>query len=155
MARAEGPAGEVHAVRSRSERSDVYSMWQISEPVGSGRARATKSRDGAEAPEQFKEGRHPRSACPEPTPLTRPTHTVPKSRGLEEQLGGGNLPWHGASIPPNCSGYPSRTLRYGCRSKTQALGLGKGDGSWCGGPRDLDRLHLDGRLEANRSIISW
>ena len=71
----EAPAGAVHAARSRSERSDVYSMWQTQNRPGRGRARATKSRDGAEAPERFKEGRHPRSAIPEPTPITRPTHT--------------------------------------------------------------------------------
>jgi hypothetical protein len=69
-----GPGGstcrEIHAARSRSQRSDVYSGWQISEPAGSGPSQSDQSRDGAEAPEQFKEGRHPRSACPEPTPST-------------------------------------------------------------------------------------
>ena len=36
--------------------------------------------DAAEAPEQFKEGRHPRSACPEPTLSTVQPHSVRSER---------------------------------------------------------------------------
>jgi len=64
-----------------------------------GRARATQSRDGAEAPEQFKEGRHPRSACPEPTPYTvQPTPVRNERIGHREQFGR-RLPRSQAGVP--------------------------------------------------------
>jgi hypothetical protein len=66
---------------------------------GPGRARATQLRDGAEAPEQFKEGRSPRSACLEAMPDTVQPHSVRNEPiGHREQFGR-RLPKSQARVP--------------------------------------------------------
>jgi hypothetical protein len=95
----EAPAGAVHAARSRSERSDVRSMWQTPEPARSGPSQGDQVTGRSGGAGAIQGGAAPPLRIPGAYAHNPSNpHRCRKSRGLEEQLGGGNLPWYGASI---------------------------------------------------------